>query len=88
MKWTVLYDKKIERQVRKLRTSTKRAFVQAVLDLQEQGPFPKFWDVKKMQGEESIRMKLDHRHRMIYQSSDRVLKITILQVSTREGAYK
>lgn len=88
MKWTVLYDKKIEKQVAKLRSSTKRAFAQAILDLREEGPFPEFWNVKPIQGEETLRMKLDHRHRMIYEISKRVLKISILQVSTREGAYK
>lgn len=88
MKWTVLYDKKIEKQVLKLRPSTKKAFAQAILDLKREGPFPKGWNVKPLQGEDSIRLVLDYRHRLIYQSFEGVLKITILKVSTREGAYR
>lgn len=34
------------------------------------------------------RLKLDYRHRLIYEVFEGVLKIRLIKVSTREGAYR
>lgn len=87
--WKVEYDKDIEKQVFKFRSSTKRAFIQALGDLKKEGPWPHGWDVKELQNEDGIlRLKLDHRHRMIYSVFKNVLLIRIIEVVTRENAYR
>ena len=32
-------------------------------------------------------IRLDYRHRMIYEVASRILTITVIEVGTREGAY-
>ena len=92
MRWTVLFKdpKRIEKAVDKLRPSTQVAFKRAIRDLGEQGPAPQGWFVKKLVGdvgEYRMSMRLDYRHRMIYDVYGGRLTIVILEVSTREGAY-
>lgn len=89
MAWAVEYRKgaRVERAVRGFRKSTKRAFYEAVKDLQKQGPYPKGWDTLEIE-EGVVRLKIDYRHRMIYEVHEDVLVIKIIKVGTREGAYK
>jgi mRNA-degrading endonuclease RelE of RelBE toxin-antitoxin system len=73
-----------------MRPSVRRAFVQAVMDLKEEGPRPSGWIIKQLHGKFSdlVCLKLDYRHRMIYSVVSNVLTIEIIEVSTRENAYK
>jgi mRNA-degrading endonuclease RelE of RelBE toxin-antitoxin system len=91
MKWTVLFKdpKRIEKAVDKLRPSTQVAFRRAIQDLQTEGPSPGGWRTKPLKGEMAgfFSLRLDYRHRMIYEVSHGILTITIIEVSTREGAY-
>lgn len=91
MAWTVLLKdpKRIEKAVDKLRPSTKVAFRKAVQDMREEGPSPKGWVVGPLHGAMKglMKLKLDYRHRMIFEVTANVLTITIIEVSTREGAY-
>ena len=47
------------------------------------------WNAKPLKGMtgELWRLWLDYRHRMIYSVSQGMLTITVIEVSTREGAY-
>lgn len=91
MAWTVVFKdpKRIEKAVGKLRLSTQVAFSKAIQDLRAEGPYPMGWNVKPLKGEWEglIRLRLDHRHRLIYSASQGTLTIVVIEVSTREGAY-
>lgn len=92
MGWQVFLKdpKRIEKAVLKLRPSTQVAFRRVIRDMGEQGPTPQGWLVKKLKGdvgEYRMSMRLDYRHRMIYDVYGGRLTIMVLQVSTREGAY-
>jgi len=91
MEWTVLFKdpKRIEKAVGRLRPSTQVAFRRAIQDLRAQGPAPQGWMVKKLKGEYRgcVSMRLDYRHRMIYEVHEGSLTVLVLQVTTREGAY-
>ena len=90
--WRVLYRdlKQVEKVVSGMRPSTKAAFYQAIKSLEAEGPTPKGWHVKALQENYKGRMslRLDYRHRMVYEVLSGVLTITIIEVSTRENAYK
>lgn len=90
MEWDVYYNKKLEKDLEKMRLNVKRSFAQAVIDLEAEGPNPKGWDTKKLKGKkgEIIRLKLDYRHRLIYEVFRDYIRIELIEVSTREGAYK
>ena len=91
MSWQVAFrdPKKIEKAVDKLRPSTKVAFSRAIGDLRIEGPTPKGWHTKMLKGELQgmMSLRLDYRHRMIYEVIRGILTIVIIEVSTREGAY-
>lgn len=72
-----------------MRPSTRRAFAQAVMDLEREGPHPHGWYVKDLKGEykSMMSLRLDYRHRMIYAVSHGILTIEIIEVTTRENAY-
>lgn len=92
MSWTVRYrnTKQIEKAVSKMRPSVRRAFVEVVSDMMEQGPRPHGWLTKELQGSNRglMSLRLDIRHRMIYSVFSGILLIEILEVITRENAYK
>lgn len=73
-----------------MRPSVQRAFAQAVIDLQSEGPRPQGWQVKVLVGEYSgaMSLRLDYRHRMIYAVFRNVLTIELIEVSTREKVYR
>jgi mRNA-degrading endonuclease RelE of RelBE toxin-antitoxin system len=81
--------KKLEKAVDKFRPSTKVAFRKAIEDMRAQGPNPLGWYTKPLKGDyrSFMSLRLDYRHRMIYQVSHGILTITVIEVSTREGAY-
>ncbi|MBI2335836.1 MAG: hypothetical protein HYU97_03630 [Deltaproteobacteria bacterium] len=92
MSWTVRYrnTKQIEKAVFKMRPSVRRAFAEAISDLIEQGPRPYGWHTKELQGnyKDMMSLRLDIRHRMIYSVFSKSLLIEIVEVTTRENAYK
>ena len=92
MAWTVQYKntKQVEKAVFKMTPSTRRAFGQAVLDLMNEGPWPKGWKVRELHGsyKGALSLNLDIRHRMTYSVFSGILTIEIIEVSTRENAYQ
>lgn len=91
MAWIVIFKnpKRIEKAVFKLRIATQVAFKKAIEDLRAEGPRPQGWHVKSLHGElkDFLSLRLDYRHRMVYEVSYGQLIITVIEVSTREGAY-
>jgi mRNA-degrading endonuclease RelE of RelBE toxin-antitoxin system len=91
MQWMVRFKDpgQVEKTVMRLRPSTQVAFRQAILDLQDQGPVPRGWLTKRLKGEyqKCMSIRLDYRHRMIYQVFREKILILIISVSTRAGAY-
>jgi len=73
-----------------MRPSVRRAFGQAVIDLKSEGPRPVGWHVKDLFGDYRgmMSLRLDYRHRMIYSVFREILTIEVVEVSTREGAYR
>lgn len=73
-----------------MRPAVKRAFAQAMMDLRSEGPRPKGWYVKSLVGDYRgmMSLRLDYRHRMIYSVFQERLTIEVIEVSTREGAYR
>lgn len=92
MGWKVQYrnTKAIEKAVARMRLSVKRAFAQAVIDLENEGPRPHGWYTKELKGDYrgSMSLRLDYRHRMVYSVFSDILTIEIVEVSTRENAYQ
>lgn len=92
MAWTVLLrdPKRIDKIVERLRPSTQAAYYEALEDLMKEGPSPKGWITEPLHGHLKglMKLKLDYRHRMIYEVAANVLTITVIEVSTREGAYR
>lgn len=92
MSWFVRYknQKKIEKSVLKMRPTTRRDFLRAVKDLMEEGPHPTGWNTKVLKGKYSgcISLRIDYRHRMIYEAYRDIVTIVIIDVSTRENAYQ
>lgn len=89
--WTVTFKdpKRIEKSVLKLRPSTQVAFRRVIQDLRAEGPMPQGWRTKQLKRgyRNLMSLRLDYRHRMIYEVSHNVLTIMIIEVSTREKAY-
>lgn len=69
--------------------STQVAFYQAIEDLKREGPRPLGWQTKCLKGEYqgAISLRIDYRHRMIYEVFSGVLTIMVLQVTARKNAY-
>jgi len=92
MIWIVKYKnkRKIDKVVSKLRPSTQAALYNAIEDLKSEGPNPKFWETTELKGKLKgiYRLKIDYRYRMFYEVLKNILTITIVEVSTREKAYK
>ncbi|OGQ06926.1 MAG: hypothetical protein A3G32_06945 [Deltaproteobacteria bacterium RIFCSPLOWO2_12_FULL_40_28] len=91
MTWIVVFKnpKRIEKAVLKLRIATKVAFKKAIEDLRVEGPRPQDWHIKVLRGNYAglMSLRLDYRHRMIYEVVHDRLIITVIEVSTREEAY-
>ena len=92
MAWTVRYrnTKEIERAVARMRPSARRAFAEAVLNLMAEGPRPHGWHTKELRGDYKglMSLRLDFRHRMVYSVLSGELVIEVIEVTTRENAYK
>ena len=73
-----------------MRPATRATFDRALEDLKAEGPSPKGWHVKALHGnyKGTLVMRLDIRHRVLYEVESGVLMITIVEVTTRENAYK
>ncbi len=92
MKWTVKFrnKNKLFKVIKTLRPSSRRKLYAAIKDLELEGPAPKVWDSKRMEGQlrDYWRLKIDYRHRLIFEVFHGILIIEIIEVTTREGAYK
>ncbi|MBI4374250.1 MAG: hypothetical protein HY542_05170 [Deltaproteobacteria bacterium] len=92
MTWMVKYrdPKRIEKAISRMRPSVRRAFAQAVIDLKSEGPRPLGWHVKDLAADYRgmMSLRLDYHHRMVYSVVREILTIEIIEVSTREGAYR
>lgn len=90
--WTIKYrnTRQIEKVVSRMRPSVRRAFAEVVADMMAQGPRPHGWHVKDLQGDYQgmMSVRLDIRHRMVYSVFSGILVIEIVEVTTRENAYK
>jgi uncharacterized membrane protein YbhN (UPF0104 family)/mRNA-degrading endonuclease RelE of RelBE toxin-antitoxin system len=90
--WKIQYQnaKRIQKAVSKMRPSTRATFDRALEDLKAEGPSPKGWHVKALHGnyKGTMAMRLDIRHRVLYEVESGILMITIVEVTTRENAYK
>lgn len=90
-RWVVKYRnaKEIGKTVQRMRPSTQVAFYRAVDCLKMEGPRPKGWFTKVLKGSlrGKVALRLDYRHRMIYEVYEGILTICILQVSSRADAY-
>lgn len=92
MKWKVQYknERQIKKAIRSMRPSTREAFFNAIMDLQEEGPFPKGWVAEPLKRDlkGKIKLRLDRNHRVIYEVEDNVLTITIIKAGPRGSIYK
>ena len=59
---------------------------EAISDLEQQGPLPRYWNTKKI-GQEGYRVRLNYRYRMRYTVESDHLLIEIFYVGHRKDAY-
>ena len=73
-----------------MRPSVRRAFAEVLMNMTQEGPRPHGWHTKELQGSYKglMSLKLDIGHRMIYSVFAGRLVIEIIEVTTRENAYK
>jgi len=57
------------------------------MDLEKEGPQPRYWDVKKT-GENEYRLRLNYRYRMRYAVKENELFIEVFYVGHRKDAYQ
>jgi len=85
-KWTVELTGKAYKQLKKLPTLIQDLADEVISDLEEQGPAPKHWDMKKI-GKEGYRIRLNYRYRVRYTVEADHLLIEIFYVGHRKDAY-
>lgn len=85
-KWDVNLTRKAYKQFKSLPMVIQDLADEAITDLENSGPNPRHWDVKKI-GNEGYRIRLNYRYRMRYTiQSDSVL-IEIFYIGHRKNAY-
>lgn len=85
-KWTVNLTPKAYKQLKKLPAIIQDLADDAMSDLENHGPTPKHWDIKKIQ-EEGYRIRLNYRYRMRYTVESDCLLIDIFYIGHRKDAY-
>lgn len=74
--WTVIEPKKISKVLCKLRQDARRTYDQMLIDLENEGPVPKGWNVKKIKSN-TYRLWLNYRYRVVYEVEEYPSRILI-----------
>ncbi len=83
--WVVVFrDRVWKRQVPRLPKKVKLLVDQAIVDLEDEGPFPFGWNVKEIE-KGTCRMRLKYNWRLIYAYSRSAICIEVIYVGSKEG---
>ena len=86
--WTVTLTGRAYKQLKGLPSAIQDLADAAIHDLEESGPKPVGWDVRKT-GDDEYRVRLTYRYRMRYRVvSQRLLEIEVFYAGHRKDAYR
>ena len=89
MKWVVRSPRDLEKVLKKLPLEIGRLYETFITDLENEGPFPKGWQIGHLAGEWKgyLKAKLKRDYRVIYRYESNIITIFIERVSNRKDAY-
>lgn len=89
MSWIVRASRDLEKTLRRLPAEVGRIFDALLTDLENEGPFPKGWQIGHLHGEWKgyVKVKLKRDYRVIYRYEAKIITIFIEKIANRKDAY-
>lgn len=88
-KWVVRGPRDLEKTLRRLPKEIGRLYDALVTDFENEGPFPKGWQIGHLEGPRKgfLKAKLKRDYRVIYRYESNWISIFIEKVADRKDAY-
>ena len=89
VKWVVRAPRELGKILRRLPVEVGRLFEAFVSDLENEGPFPKGWNIGHLGGEWKgcLKAKLKRDYRVVYRYESKTITIFIEKVGDRRDVY-
>ena len=89
VKWVVCGPRDFEKSLRRLPIEVGRLYDALVTDMENEGPFPKGWNVEHLHGNWKgyLRVVLKRDYRVIYRYESHIITIFIEKIADRRDAY-
>lgn len=88
-KWIIKISRKLEKSLQKLPIEIGRIFENLIVDLENEGPFPKGWQIGHLAGRYKgyLKVRLKREYRAIYRYESKIITIHIEKVAHRKESY-
>lgn len=89
MKWIVRAPRDLEKMLRRFPKDVGSLFDALLTDFENEGPFPKGWQIGHLSGEWKgyLKAKLKRDYRVIYRYESNIITIFIEKVGDRRDVY-
>lgn len=89
VKWIVYGPRDLEKTLKQLPIKVGRLYEAFVTDLENEGPFPKGWQIGHLSGhwQGHLKAKLKRDYRVIYRYESNIITVFIEKVADRKDAY-
>lgn len=89
MQWAVRGPRDLEKALKRLPAQVGGLYEAFVTDLENEGPFPKGWQIEHLHGDWKgyLKAKLKRDYRVIYRYESTIVMIFIEKVADRKIAY-
>ena len=90
MKWIVQSPRDLGKTLKRLPKDIGKLFETLVTDLENEGPFPKGWQIGHLSGKwkSCLKAKLKRDYRVIYRYESNIITIFIEKIADRKDAYE
>lgn len=88
-KWKVITPRDMDKMMRRLPRDVGLLFSMLVEDLENEGPFPKGWQIGHLHGSWKgfLKAKLKRDYRVIYRYESNAITIYVEKISDRKDSY-